>query len=494
MDAFIMALDQGTSSSRAIVFDHAFKPVSSAQREFPQIFPRPGWVEHNPDDIWRSQLEVAREAISRASLKPSQILSIGVTNQRETAILWERATGRPVCNAIVWQCRRTAEICREMASKGLSETIRERTGLLLDPYFSATKFKWMLDESPSLRARAEKGEICAGTVDSWLLFNLTGVHATDPSNASRTMLFNIKSGKWDEELLGIFGIPFAMLPEVRPSKGDFGRTRKELFGEGIMVGGVAGDQQASLFGQGCLSPGQAKNTYGTGCFMLANAGRTPIQSKHRLLSTVAWDLGDGLEYAIEGSVFTGGEVVKWLRDQLRTIGSSAESESLAMSVKDSGGVMFVPAFTGLGAPYWDPDARGAILGLTRGSSAAQIARAALESVAFQSRELLDCLQADMGMKVESLRVDGGASLNSFLMQFQADMLGIPVELSAVAETTALGAACLAGLHSGFWSGREELSKNWRVSKSFTPAMDAADRESRLAKWRSAVTAVRSFKP
>ncbi len=493
MDAYVLALDQGTTSSRAIVFDANAKAVAKAQAEFPQIFPRPGWVEHNPEEIWSSQLEVARQALAKSGLKPSQIASIGIANQRETAIIWERKTGKPVRNAIVWQCRRSTEICRALSLRGLDSVIRRKTGLLLDPYFSASKWKWIFDEDPALKARAASGELCLGTVDSWLLFKLTGVHATDPGNASRTMLMDIHSGKWDDELLEIFGIPRQALPEIKPSKGLFGHTKKELFGEEIPVGGVAGDQQAALFGQACLSEGQVKNTYGTGCFMLANTGRVPAVSSNRLLTTVAWNLGDGLEYALEGSVFAGGEVVKWLRDQLGVLASSADSERLAASAKDSGGAVFVPAFAGLGAPYWDPEARGAILGLTRGSSAAQIARAALESIAFQSKELLDCLQADMGMKVAALKVDGGASANSLLMQIQADILGIPVEISEQPETTALGAACLAGLQAGLWSGKGDVAKSWRHAKSFSPNMEPEAREAAMERWRRAVEAARLFK-
>lgn len=494
MDAFILALDQGTTSSRAIVFDRDAKEVSLAQREFPQIFPRPGWVEHNPEDIWRSQLEVAREAIAKTAIDPSQILSIGIANQRETVVLWERATGHPLRNAIVWQCRRSTDICRCLASQGMAPLIRRKTGLLLDPYFSAGKIKWLFDEAPSLRERAKRGEICIGTIDSWLLFKLSGVHATDPGNASRTMLMDIHTGQWDDELLDLFGIPRQALPEIRPSKGLFGFTHKELFGHPIPIGGIAGDQQASLFGQACLSPGQAKNTYGTGCFMLANTGKTPAIPGDRLLSTVAWDLGDGLEYALEGSVFIGGEVMKWLRDQLGVLKSAGDSESLASSVQDSGGVVFVPAFVGLGAPYWDPDARGAILGLTRGSSTAHIARAALESVAFQSRELLDCLQEGSGLKIESLKVDGGASKNAFLMQFQADIMGIPLELPEQSETTALGAACLAGLQAGIWKDRTDVARSWRPFKTFHPSMAPEAREKAMARWRHAVETVRGFKP
>ncbi len=494
MDAFVLALDQGTTSSRAILFDSTAKAVAIAQREFPQIFPRPGWVEHNPEDIWDSQLAVAREAIAKASIDPSQILSIGIANQRETVVFWERSSGRPLRNAIVWQCRRSSEICRDLAADGLGPIVRAKTGLLLDPYFSASKIKWAFDEDPSLLALAKRGGLCVGTVDSWLLFKLTVVHATYPSNASRTMLIYIRSGRWDDELLALFGVPRSCLPQIMPTKSSFGSTHKDLFGHSIPVGGMAGDQQAALFGQACLSPGKTKNTYGTGCFMLAHTGKSPAVSEKKLLATVAWDLGDGMEYALEGSVFIGGEVVKWLRDQLALIKSSSDSELLASSVKDSGGVLFVPAFVGLGAPYWDPEARGAILGLTRGSTPAHIARAALESVAFQSRELLDSLQAESGCAVESLKVDGGASRNSFLMQFQADILGIPVEQPEQAETTALGAAFLAGLQAGIWTCKEDVAKGWRLKRRFEPCMDSSARDAAMSRWRQAVAAVRSFKP
>jgi glycerol kinase len=494
MDAFILALDQGTTSSRAILFDSAAKALAVAQKEFPQIFPRPGWVEHDPLDIWESQLAVAREAIAKAKIDPGRIAAIGVANQRETVVFWERSSGRPLRNAIVWQCRRSAELCRELAEKGLGGGIREKTGLLLDPYFSASKIKWVFENEPELLAKARRGGLCVGTVDSWLLFKLTGgVHATDPSNASRTMLMDIRYGHWDDELLELFGIPPQCLPEIRPTKGFFGSTLKELLGASIPVGGMAGDQQAALFGQACFAPGQVKNTYGTGCFMLAHTGKKPSISEKRLLSTVAWDIGDGLEYALEGSVFIGGEVVKWLRDQMGVLANAMESETLAASVKDSGGVVFVPAFVGLGAPYWDPDARGAILGLTRGSNKAHIARAALESVAFQSKELLDALKAESGFEVESLKVDGGASRNSLLMQFQADLLGVPVERPAQTETTALGAAFLAGLHAGLWAGREDVSANWRPERRFLPNMDAGLRQSAMRRWNLAVNSIRSFK-
>ncbi len=492
MKKYILALDQGTTSSRAIVFNHEGNIVSSHQKEFTQIFPRPGWVEHNAVEIWESQLSVARKALKKASITSGQISGIGITNQRETVVLWERDTGKPVCNAIVWQCRRTAEICKKLAERGIDRVIQKKTGLILDPYFSGTKIKWLLENIPGLYERAENGEICFGTVDSWLIFNLTGEHVTDVTNASRTLLFNIKTGKWDKELLGIFDIPAAMLPAVRPSSGLFGITKKSMFGKEIPICGVAGDQQAALFGQACFKVGSVKNTYGTGCFMLVNTGKKPVFSKHRLLTTVAWDIGDGMEYALEGSVFIAGAVVKWLRDEQKILKTAAHSEKLALSVPDSGGVYFVPAFVGLGAPYWDPDARGIIVGITRGTTPAHITRAALESIAFQSSDLFKALEEDVGHKIKSLKVDGGASVNYFLMQFQADILGIPVIRSAIPETTALGAAYLAGLHTGYWKSKKDIEKNWRMAKSFQPDLDSAKRKKMISTWKRAVKAARHF--
>jgi glycerol kinase len=493
MENYVLALDQGTTSSRAIIFDRTGKIIASEQKEFSQIFPRPGWVEHDPIEIWECLRLAAGEVLVKASVTPDQIVSIGITNQRETTVLWERDTGKPVCNAIVWQCRRTAEICKHLKRKGYAAVVRKKTGLLLDPYFSGTKIKWLLENVPDLRTRAEKGEICFGTVDSWILFNLTGEHLTDPTNASRTLLFNINNGKWDDELLAIFDVPYVMLPEVRPSCADFGRTRKEIFGKAIPVGGMAGDQQASLFGQACFEPGSAKNTYGTGCFMLVNTGKKPVVSKHRLLTTVAWDLGDGMEYALEGSVFVGGAVIKWLRDQQKILDTAEHSEELALSVPDTGGVYFVPAFVGLGAPYWDPNVRGTIVGITRGTSRAHITRAALESIAFQSRDLIEALEEDVGHRLDFLKVDGGASSNSFLMQFQADILGIPVIRSAIAETTALGAAYLAGLNCGYWKSKKDIEKNWKMDKSFQPSLAATKKQIMLSNWKRAVEAARQFK-
>ncbi|MBL7073146.1 MAG: glycerol kinase GlpK [Candidatus Omnitrophica bacterium] len=492
MEKYILALDQGTTSSRAILFDHAGGITSCSQKEFSQIFPKPGWVEHDANEIWQSQLTVARQAIKELSICAKQIAAIGITNQRETVVLWDRNTGKPASNAIVWQCRRTADICEGLKTKGVENTIREKTGLLLDPYFSGTKVKWLLDNVDGLRARAEKGEICFGTVDSWLIFNLTGEHVTDPSNASRTLLFNIVKGEWDKELLDIMDVPACILPSVRKSSGLFGITKKEIFGEEIPVSGVAGDQQAALFGQACFTEGDVKNTYGTGCFMLVNTGKKPVFSKHKLLTTVAWDIGDGMEYALEGSIFVGGDVIKWLRDQLKIIETAACSEEMALSEPDSGGVSFVPAFVGLGAPYWDPNARGAILGLTRGTTQAHIIRASLNSIALQSRDLFAALEEDMGKRIELLKVDGGASINSFLMQTQADILNIPVVSSAIAETTALGAAYLAGLHTGYWKNKKEITKNWIEGKRYTPKFDAEKHKRILTTWKKAVEATRMF--
>ncbi|OGV56607.1 MAG: glycerol kinase [Lentisphaerae bacterium GWF2_44_16] len=494
METYILALDQGTTSSRAVVFDRSGNIISIAQKEFPQIFPKPGWVEHNPMDILETQLHSAKHVLEKASIKPEQIASIGITNQRETITLWDRNTGKPVYNSIVWQCRRTSEICESLEKKGYGKIVREKTGLLLDPYFSGTKIKWLFDNVPGLYERAEKGEICAGTIDTWLLFNLTGKHFTDPSNASRTLLFDISTGKWDKELLDMLGIPARILPEIKPSCGFFASTKKEIFGREIPVGGIAGDQQASLFGQACFDFGSAKNTYGTGCFMLVNTGKKPVFSSNRLLSTVAWDIGDGMEYALEGSVFIGGAVIQWLRDQMKLVKTAADSEREALSVKDNGGVYFIPAFVGLGAPYWDPEAKGTIMGLTRGSGSAHIIRAALESIAFQSLDLIDAIKDDIGGKITSLKVDGGASVNSFLMQFQSDILGIPVIQSSIAETTALGAAYLAGLHCGYWNDKDDIRKNWKARKTFTPALDPYEREAMTANWHQAVRAALQFKP
>ncbi|MBA7645394.1 Glycerol kinase [subsurface metagenome] len=493
MQAYVLALDQGTTSSRAILFDRKGQTVASHQQELTQIYPQPGWVEHDPLEIWETQLSAARETIRKAGIDAGQVAAIGIANQRETLVVWERKTGTPVYNAIVWQCRRSSDICTELKAKGLETVITAKTGLLLDPYFSGTKLKWLLDQQPELRHRAGNGELCCGTVDSWLLFNLTGGHRTDPSNASRTLLYNIHTGDWDDELLQLLDVPRSLLPEIVSSCGDFGRIRPELLGSDIPVRGVAGDQQAALFGQACFHEGAAKNTYGTGCFTLLNTGSKPVISRNRLLTTVAWDLGQGLEYALEGSVFIAGAVVQWLRDQLQILETAPDSERLARSVDDSGGVYFVPALAGLGAPYWDAQTRGTVLGITGGTGRAHLTRAALESIAFQTRDLIDALEKDSGVKIPRLKVDGGASLNGFLMQFQADILGIPVHLTGTADTTALGAAYLAGLHAGYWSGLEDIERNWNLKKSYEPEMDAQRRRSLLSGWAKAVQTARTFR-
>jgi glycerol kinase len=486
---YVLALDQGTTSSRALVFDAAGRVAALAQREFGQSFPRPGWVEHDPEEIWESQLAVARLAL--AQLPPgaeSEVLALGITNQRETTLVWERATGRPVFPAIVWQDRRTAERCAELKARGLEPLVRARTGLVLDPYFSGTKLGWILDEVPDARARAEAGELAFGTVDSWLLWKLTGgaLHATDPSNASRTLLFDLARGDWDDELLGLFGVPRAMLPAIVPSSGVIGETAPGLFGRPIPIAGVAGDQQAALFGQVCVRPGMAKCTYGTGSFLLLNTGDRPTPSAHGLLTTAAWRIGDRTDYALEGSVFIAGALVQWLRDGLGVIRSAAEVEALAASVPDAGGVVLVPAFAGLGAPHWDPRARGTILGLTRGTTAAHLARAALEAIAFQAVEVLRAMEADAGVALGELRVDGGAAANNLLLQIQADLLGTPVVRPRMLETTALGAAYLAGLAVGVWPDTEEIAAHAEVDRIFRPEMPRVQAEARLARWLQAV--------
>ena len=494
MERYILALDQGTTSSRAFLIDRRGAIVAGDQRELRQIYPRPGWVEHDPGEIWDAQLATARAALARAGVDTRQVAAIGLTNQRETTILWERGSGTPVGNAMVWQDRRTAGLCRRLAEEGHGPLFRRRTGLLLDPYFSGTKLRWLLDQDPSLRPRAERGELCFGTVDSWLLFRLTGRHITDPSNASRTLLYDLHAGRWDEELLAILQVPARLLPEVVPSCGELGRSRAELFGAPLPVGGVAGDQQAALFGQACFRPGEAKNTYGTGCFALVHTGDAPADPGPHLLATVAWDLGQGPEFALEGSVFTAGAVVRWLRDGLRVLEEAGESETLARSVADSGGVYFVPAFSGLGAPHWDPDARGTIVGLTAGTGRAHLVRAALESIAFQSVDLVRALEGAGGNPVPELRADGGATANGFLMQIQADLLGVPVSLPRSPESTALGAAFLAGLSCGFWADREELAALRAAGRRFEPALPAAQRERLLDGWRRALEAALAFRP
>ncbi|TMG72717.1 MAG: glycerol kinase GlpK [Betaproteobacteria bacterium] len=490
---YVLALDQGTTSSRAIVFDERGRPRAAAQKEFRQIFPRPGWVEHDPEEIFRSQLACARSALRKAKLAPSRLAAIGITNQRETVVVWDRRTGKPAHRAIVWQDRRTAERCEELKKAGLAETIRAKTGLVIDPYFSATKLEWLLDNVSGLRARAERGELVFGTIDTWLTWRLSAgaLHVTDPSNASRTMLYDIHRGEWDDGLLGIFRVPRAMLPEVLPSSHIYGTTAKSMLGAEVPIAGIAGDQQAALFGQACHEAGMAKNTYGTGCFLLLNTGSEAIASKSGLVATCAAQ-ANIKQFALEGSVFIGGAVVQWLRDGLRLIKKSVDVEKLAASVRDSGGVYFVPAFAGLGAPYWDPYARGAIVGLTRGSNAGHIARAALESIGFQSAELLHAMERDSGVKSKELRVDGGAAADDLLMQFQSDLLGVPVVRPRVLETTALGAAYLAGLATGVWASREEIAKQWKVAKRFEPRMKREDAERRMEEWKRALERARDW--
>ena len=483
---FALALDQGTTSSRAIVFDHAGNVRAAAQAEFRQIFPQPGWVEHDATEIWATQSGVMHEALAKAGLTAHDIAAIGITNQRETTVVWERATGRPIANAIVWQDRRTAGQCDELRAAGKAATFAGKTGLVLDAYFSGTKLNWLLDHVPGARVRAARGELAFGTIDSWLVWNLTGghVHATDPSNASRTLLFNIHTGAWDDELLHMLDIPREVLPAIVPSSGTCGEAN--LDGVAVPIAGIAGDQQAALFGQACLEPGLAKNTYGTGCFLLLNTGSVAVASRNSLLTTVAWMRDGKTDYALEGSVFIGGAVVQWLRDGLQIIRSAGDVEALAASVPDNGGVYIVPAFTGLGAPHWDAYARGAVFGLTRGATGAHLARAALEAIAFQSADVLDAMQKDAGMTLTELRVDGGATANNVLMQFQADVLGVAVVRPKVLETTALGAAYLAGLATGFWRNADDVRANWQIDRRFEPAM-ARDRVADMrANWDKAV--------
>jgi glycerol kinase len=487
---FLLALDQGTSSSRSIVFDTRGNIVASAQREFSQLFPQPGWVEHDPREIWSSQLATAQEALQGAGIGAADVAAIGITNQRETTLVWNRRSGEPLCNAIVWQDRRTAADCAALRQRGLEAMVRERTGLVIDAYFSGTKLKWILDRVPGARVAAGRGELAFGTVDSWLTWQLTGgaVHATDVSNASRTLLFDIHRNRWDEDLLMLLDIPHEVLPAVHPSSHLYGHTRAELFGAPIAIGGIAGDQQSALFGQACFSAGLAKNTYGTGCFLLMHTGADCRASRNGLISTSAAQIDATPQYALEGSVFIGGAVVQWLRDGLRAIDRSNAVQNLAESVPDSGGVMFVPAFTGLGAPYWKPDARGAILGLSRGTTVAHIARAALESIAFQSAALLQAMGRDLegGHGMTELRVDGGACANDLLMQFQADLLGIPVVRPKVIETTALGAAYLAGLSSGVYSGCDELRAHWQAERTFHSTMPRSRADELMQRWEHAV--------
>lgn len=492
MAPYVMALDAGTTSNRAILFDRAGKVCSVAQKEFSQIFPKPGWVEHDAHEIWSTQLGVAVEAMQKIGVDASDIAAIGITNQRETTILWDRHTGEPVYNAIVWQCRRTSGICDDLKAQGLTDLFRQKTGLVIDAYFSATKIKWILDHVPGLRDRAEKGDILFGTVETWLIWRLTRgkVHVTDYSNASRTMLFNILELCWDEEILEILDIPKKMLPEARPSSELYGETDASFFGAAIPIAGAAGDQQAALFGEACFNAGEAKNTYGTGCFLLMNTGPTPVFSEKGLVTTIAWGLSGQVSYALEGSIFVTGAAIQWLRDELRFISTAGESEKLASSVRDTAGCYVVPAFTGLGAPYWDQYARGVIVGLTRGVNRAHIVRATLESIAYQTLDVLDVMQEDSGIRLNTLKADGGASNNNFLMQFQADIADVPVMRPACVETTALGAAYLAGLAVGYWQGTIELVSNWQVDRVFQPSMDEKKRQAQIAGWKKAVT--RSF--
>ena len=490
----ILALDQGTTSSRAIVFDAKGAILAVAQKEFTQVFPRPGWVEHDPEEIWVTQVTVAHEALARAGVQARNVAAIGITNQRETTVVWERKTGRPLCNAIVWQDRRTAAACDGLKARGLETRVTEKTGLVLDPYFSGTKLAWILDNVPGARAAAEGGRLAFGTVDSWLVWKLSGgaAHVTDVTNASRTLLYDIHAGSWDEELLEIFRVPRAMLPEVRPSSGLAATTAGDALAARTPIAGIAGDQQAALFGQRCVAPGMIKNTYGTGCFMLMHTGTTPARSRNKLLTAAACGTGAAREYALEGSVFVAGAVVQWLRDGLGVIRESGDVEALATSVPDNGGIYFMPAFAGLGSPHWDAYARGAIVGLTRGTSAGHIARAALEAIAYQTADVLTAMQSDSGIGLKELRVDGGAARNDTLMQFQADLLGVSVVRPRVTETTALGAAYLAGLAVGYWKSPEELGAQWQAERRFEPRMERARAQELMGKWWRAVERSKSW--
>jgi len=488
LSEYVLALDQGTTSSRAILFDRQGRPVASAGHPIRQIYPQSGWVEHDPHEIWESQLASAREVLEAAGASASQVAAIGITNQRETTILWDRQTGEPLANAIVWQCRRTAPLCQELKARGLEPSFRQKTGLVIDPYFSGTKVAWMLDNIPGARARAERGDLLFGTVDCWLLYKLMGgrIHATDYTNASRTLMFNISSLRWDEDILAELAVPPSLLPTVLPSSTPFGEAEPSLLGAALPIAGIAGDQQAALFGQACFQVGMAKNTYGTGCFVLMNVGHDSLPLGSSLVTTIAWGLGQGVEYALEGSIFIGGAAVQWLRDGLGLIATAAESEAVAASVPSSDGVYVVPAFVGLGAPHWDPLARGAIVGITRGTTRAHLVRATLEAIAFQTRDVIETMESECGLTLPELRVDGGAAANDLLMQIQADILGREVVRPAVTETTALGAAYLAGLAVGFWKGQDELAGKWRVDKRFQPRMEASQREELYQGWKRAV--------
>ncbi|MBM4276451.1 MAG: glycerol kinase GlpK [Deltaproteobacteria bacterium] len=494
MGRYIMALDQGTTSSRTLIFNSEGDIVSSSQQEFKQIYPRPGWVEHDPEQIWTSQLQTIREALDRANLKAGDISAIGIANQRETMVLWDRRTDKPIYNAIVWQCRRTANFCKELQEEGFDTKLREKTGLVTDAYFSGTKLKWVLDHVPGARRDAEKGHLAFGTIDSWLVNRLSGgkAHVTDYSNASRTLLYNIHDLRWDDEILRRFGIPPSLLPEVVPSSHPAAFTDLKILDATIPIAGIAGDQQAALFGQCCFDPGMVKTTYGTGCFMLMNTGQEAKPSESGLLTTIAWGMGGEITYALEGSTFIAGALIQWLRDELKLIRSAEESEQLASMVEDSNGVYIVPAFVGLGAPHWDPHARGAILGLTRGVNRSHLVRAAIESIAFQTKEVVDCMVHDSGLGLTELRVDGGAAANNLLCQFQADLLGIPIRRPKVLESTALGAAYLAGLAVGFWGNREEISANWTMGREFIPRMSEDRRRKLVMGWERAVDRSKSW--
>lgn len=487
---YIMALDQGTTSSRAIIFNHAGEVIAVSSQEFKQIYPKPGFVEHDPMEILDSQINVAKRVLELAGISPENISAIGITNQRETSVIWDKNTGKPVYNAIVWQCRRSSGICEELKASGLSEEIKKRTGLVIDAYFSGTKIKWLFDNNEHLKSKIN--DLSFGTIDTWLLYNLTGakVHCTDYSNASRTMLFNIHTLEWDDTILKTLGIPAGILPKVCPSSEIYGYTDEKIFGVKIPIASIAGDQQAALFGQGCFKEGNAKNTYGTGCFLLLNTGNKPVISSKGLITSIGWKINDEIIYVLEGSVFIAGAVIQWLRDELKIISSASQSEEIATSVKDTGGVYFVPAFVGLGAPYWDSKVRGAILGLTRGSCQPHIVRAALESIAYQTKDVIKCMQEDTNMELNVLRVDGGAAQNNFLMQFQSDILNIPVERPKVLETTALGVAYLAGLAVGYWQNKEEIGSNWQCDKTFYPAQNKEKMQNLYVNWINAVKQVR----
>ncbi|MDO7906387.1 glycerol kinase GlpK [Paenibacillus sp. JX-17] len=495
-EQYILSLDQGTTSSRAILFNKQGEIVYTAQHEFPQYFPHPGWVEHNANEIWSSVLAVMASCLTESGVRAQQIAGIGITNQRETTVVWDRQTGRPIYHALVWQSRQTADICENLKQQGLDDLFRSKTGLLIDPYFSGTKVKWILDHVEGARERAERGELLFGTIDTWLIWKLSGgkVHVTDYSNAARTLMYNIHELSWDRELLGILDVPEAMLPEVRPSSEVYGRTASyHFFGQEVPIAGAAGDQQAALFGQACIHKGMIKNTYGTGCFMLMNTGETPVVSDHGLITTIAWGLDGKVQYALEGSIFVAGSAIQWLRDGLRMFRESKDSEAYASRVTSTEGVYLVPAFVGLGSPYWDSDVRGAVFGLTRGTTKEHFIRAALEALAYQTRDVLSAMEIDTGMPVQSLRVDGGAVMNNFLMQFQSDLLGVPVERPRIHETTALGAAYLAGLAVGYWSGLDEICGHTHVEREFTPAMSQEESDALYSGWQKAVQAAMAFK-